>query len=126
MSTGVFICKCQPLTSSHIEVISQMYDDTDDHVVLISSANRASPYTYEERYTELRHIFPSIDILPLNDYESDDMWIVEVTSILHQFNDVVIYGHNRVDNEYLTWFNEYRYVEVDYIPDIMLLMRSCI
>ena len=122
MSTGVFICKCQPLTSSQIEVISQMYDDTDNHIVLIGSANQQNPYTYEERYAELRSIFPSITILPLNDNSSDIIWTAEVSQILHEHNDVVIYGHNQLGNEYLNWFSEHGYVEVDYIPDITLSM----
>lgn len=123
MSTGVFIGRCQPLHAGHIAVISQMIDETDVHLVLLGSANQPrtikNPYTFAERCAEVLNVFPNVTVLPLNDYVyNDDRWCDNVRQILSGYEDVTIYGHTKPDTDYLSWLNEFKYVEVDSGYDI--------
>jgi bifunctional NMN adenylyltransferase/nudix hydrolase len=100
-----------------------MIEDTDVHLVLLGSANQPrtikNPYTFEERREELLRVFPNVKVLPLNDYlYNDELWQTNVRSILDNFEDVSIYGHTKPGNDYLNWFDDYNYVEVDSGIDI--------
>lgn len=118
---GVFIGRFQPLHQGHQVVINNMINNTDRQLILIGSSNNTgtvrNPYSYETRSEQIKKMFPSITTAPLNDYlYNDAQWFTKVRSTIEDYaksDHVIVYGHTKPDNEYLSWFTNYTYVEID-------------
>lgn len=120
---GVFIGRFQPLHKGHEVIINKMISETDQQLLLIGSCNNTgtvrNPFTYEIRKDIIKQKYPNVSTEPLNDYlYNDAQWFTKVRYIIDAYSSnnntsVVLYGHTKPDNLYLSWFKDFEYVEVD-------------
>jgi len=133
---GVLIGRFQvpEMHEGHRYIIHRMLEQCDEVLVLFGSANRArsvkNPYTYQERKKSAMQYFPEIHTAPLNDYlYNDSQWMADVAAtieavrsqISYDFEDsvkVLLYGHHKDGNDYLNWFPQYEYVNINSDIDI--------
>jgi bifunctional NMN adenylyltransferase/nudix hydrolase len=129
---GVLILRAQPLHAGHRDLIRKSRAQCDQLLILVGSANSArtikNPYTYREREAKLFEFLEHEDIgpvfvFPLNDYiYNDAQWLSDVASIIdtnYRFNDdVIIFGHMKEGNHYLSWFPQYTFQHIDSVVDI--------
>ena len=116
----------------HRYLIKRIQDSCDTVLILFGSANRApsarNPYSYLERVAEMGKIFPEVLCAPLNDYMySDTQWVSDVittieyslslwcarTGYLRSELSITLYGHCKKGNDYLHWFPQYHFENVD-------------
>lgn len=122
---GVFIGRFQPCHEGHIHAIGVAASQVTQLIVLVGSANRArsikNPWTYTERVQMLRKKLraagvENVDFKPINDYAyNDEQWIsdVKVTIRGSTIFDVVLFGHSKEGNNYLKWFPEWEFREIN-------------
>lgn len=122
---GVFIGRFQPCHEGHIHALGVAASQVDTLLVLVGSANRArsikNPWTYSERVQMLRKKLrtagvENVDFLPVNDYQyNDEQWIsdVKVTVRNRTIFDIVLFGHTKEGNNYLKWFPEWEFREIN-------------
>lgn len=129
---GALMLRAQPLHSGHKDLIRKARKKCDTLLLLIGSANSPrtirNPFTYQEREIQicrfLEFEFPqdkNFVVYPLNDYRySDSQWMSDVEMILSEYpeHEPVIFGHMKEGNEYLKWFKQFRYENVDSDHDI--------
>jgi bifunctional NMN adenylyltransferase/nudix hydrolase len=121
---GVFIGRFQPLHAGHVSIVAEMVTKCDLVLVLIGSANvepsLRNPYTFAERREHFRRMFGSrVLVAPLNDHPyDDDAWQKEVRATIGIYLgedacNVTLFGHAKDGNDYLYWFPEYHYQEME-------------
>lgn len=134
---GVLIGRFQvpEMHEGHRFIVRQMLEQCDQVLVLFGSANRTrsvkNPFTYRERQQATLKLFPGILTAPLNDYlYNDSQWMADVAATIedcreglcHEYEtgnvEVVLYGHHKDGNDYLKWFPQYQYVNINSDIDI--------
>lgn len=136
MKLGVLIGRFQvpEMHEGHRFIVRQMLEQCDQVLVLFGSANRATsvknPFSYRERRLSTFRLFPEVLMAPLNDYlYNDSQWMADVAATIEgcreslendfQANfDVLLYGHHKDGNDYLNWFPQYEYVNINSDIDI--------
>ena len=136
MKLGVLIGRFQvpEMHEGHRFLVREMLEQCDQVLVLFGSSNRPrsvkNPFTYQERATAAQRLFPSIWTAPLNDYlYNDSQWMADVAATIKdaevEFSfkfgeqpEVVLYGHHKDGNDYLKWFPQYEYVNVNSDVDV--------
>lgn len=125
--SGVFIGRFQPCHEGHIHALSIAASQVEYLEILVGSANRTrsikNPWTYLERTDMLRKKLrargvTNIGFSPLNDYKyNDEQWISDVKlTIRKQFgpkSPVILFGHYKDGNNYLRWFPELEYRDIE-------------
>ncbi len=129
---GFVIGRFQPLHPGHRDLIRQASKQVDRLLILVGSVNRPrsikNPWTFFERRDMIEQFLShegihNCVIVPVNDYKySNTQWILDVTSVvsLHQPNpkNVFFFGFEKPGNDYLNWFPQYDYVNIDTKIDI--------
>lgn len=123
---GVLIGRFSPLHSGHKKLIRDALRHCDELLILVGSANSPAtirtPWSYKERVYEInkfvQHEGLNVYTRPLNDYKyQDSQWISDVVAtIIHSFGadaDVTMFGSHKEDTQYLDWFPQYEYVELE-------------
>jgi bifunctional NMN adenylyltransferase/nudix hydrolase len=128
---GVLILRAQPLHAGHRDLIRKARSQCDNLLLLIGSANSprtiTNPYTFKEReakiLTFLNHEdFKNVFVYPLNTYcYSDAQWMSDVESIISENitdEEVIIFGHMKPGNSYLSMFPQYKFQNIESVFDI--------
>ena len=129
---GFLLGRFQPLHSGHRELIRQAKKRCSMLIIFVGSANMPrsvkNPWTFEERREKLDQFIRhenldggmytrfNIQIVPLNDYKySDSQWRNDVRQYMYRFHgySISLFGHMKKGNDYLEWFPEFDYNEVD-------------
>lgn len=111
----------------HMFLMKRILEVSDELIVLVGSANKArsikNPFTFDERrgaiYKALGAEYADrVNVVPLNDYlYSDDQWMADVAATIKQVitveADVTLYGHFKEGNDYLRWFPQFKYQNID-------------
>lgn len=139
MKLGILIGRFQVPEphEGHRFLVRQIQRECDEVLILFGSANRPrsvkNPYTYLERMRAMKQHFPRVSVAPLNDYKySDAQWMADVAAtITHMCVQIgleldvpvdtiepVLYGHHKDGNDYLHWFPQYQYVNINSDIDI--------
>lgn len=94
MKLGLVIGRFQPLHNGHISLINKALEENDKVLVLIGSANKLpdfkNPFSAEQRFNFVYQEFPEnpqLLIQTLNDYDTDDEWVQEVTARALSFEE---------------------------------------
>jgi bifunctional NMN adenylyltransferase/nudix hydrolase len=116
------------LHEGHKFLFNSILDNCDELLVLLGSANRprsvANPFTYLEREINIRVTLTEeqnarTTFLPLNDYKySNTQWMADVDASIKKYKkfrdlDVNLFGHFKEGNNYLKWFPQYKYQNVE-------------
>lgn len=133
---GVFILRAQPLHSGHKDIIRKIMKICDKLLILIGSANSArtirNPFTYHERRETIAQFIgheygteqgKNIRVSPINDHKYSDLnWKAEVVYAIDSFKlfdeSVTFFGHMKEGNDYLNWFPQYNFHNIDSEIDI--------
>lgn len=129
---GFVIGRFQPLHPGHRDLIRQASKHVDRLLIMVGSVNRPrsikNPWTFFERRDMIEQFLShegitNAIIVPVNDYKySDSQWIQDVTSVVtsHQKNPKNVYflGFEKPGNDYLNWFPQYDYINIDTQIDI--------
>lgn len=128
---GFMTMRAQPLHAGHESIILQASKQVDRLLLLIGSANQPrtvkNPWSYLERKAALEQFLSetkikNVDIYPVNDYRyMDGQWINDVTKLVESYDgysSTTFFGHTKPGNDYLTWFPQYNYVELESHVDI--------
>lgn len=136
MKLGILIGRFQvpEMHEGHRFLVREMLEQCDQVLILFGSANRTrsvkNPFTYQERKAAALKLFPTIGTAPLNDYlYNDSQWMADVTATIEQAREqisrdfetpvtVVLYGHHKDGNDYLRWFPQYEYVNINSDIDV--------
>lgn len=138
MKLGVLIGRFQvpEMHEGHRFIVKRMQEQCDEVLILFGSANRArsvkNPFTYKERTTAAHNLFPGVWTAPLNDYlYNDSQWMADVAATIalmqaeikhvcryDQELKIVLYGHHKDGNDYLKWFPQYEYVNINSDIDV--------
>lgn len=122
---GVCIGRYQPAHAGHIHLIKIAASQVERLLVLIGSANACrsikNPWTYAERVhmltLKLRTAgVTNVTFAPLNDHPyADSQWISDVRSTVahYRFVDPVLFGHMKDGNDYLEWFPDWKFRNVE-------------
>jgi len=74
---AAFLGRFQPMHLGHYKTIER-YSEEYDLVIVIGSADKSgteeNPLSFEQRKNIIRSCFPDIEILGLEDFESDEEW----------------------------------------------------
>ena len=125
--TGIFIGRFQPVHAGHIDAIIQASKQVEKLYILVGSANQCrsikNPWTFEERAEMISSaLLAGIDcnnfeIVPLNDYPyNDSAWRSDVRATIDHLCGAVkpvLFGHYKAGNDYLTWFPELKFVNIE-------------
>ncbi len=95
----VFLGRFQPLHNGHHQAIEQLKEDYSDLAIVIGSADKSrtedNPLTADERERVIKSCFPDVEVLQLEDNESDKVWAKK----LEEFEpDLVVSGNKNVRN----------------------------
>lgn len=142
---GIIIGRFQPLHEGHKEIILKAKKLCDKLLIVVGSANAArtikNPWTFAERREVIQAFldkagldFEDAQIIPINDYKySDTQWMLDVQEIanLHTgYGKKVLFGFDKQGNDYLKWFPQYGFHNIESTIDIdatrirTALMRS--
>jgi bifunctional NMN adenylyltransferase/nudix hydrolase len=124
---GFLIGRFQPLHAGHRELIRIASKKCDFLYLIIGSAFRPrsikNPWTYDERVQEIKQFLGHENIknvvnVPVRDYKySDSQWISDICSIITRNvstdDEVILFGHQKDGNNYLDWFPQYQYVNIE-------------
>jgi bifunctional NMN adenylyltransferase/nudix hydrolase len=128
---GVLILRAQPLHAGHRDLIRKSRSLCDNLLILVGSANSPrtikNPFTFREREMKIFDFIShegltNIFVFPLNDYPySDAQWQSDVDSIIEKNNihnvEVILFGHMKPGNSYLTYFPQYKFQHIDSVVD---------
>ncbi len=83
---GVFVGRFCPMHLGHEAIIRKMLDESENPVIVIGSSNNSPSmrhfFSYEERRSVIKKVFPEIPIVGLPDYSNDAAWLVALDDIL--------------------------------------------
>ena len=125
MKTGIFIGRFQPVHQGHIHALGVAASQVDKLYILIGSANTCrsikNPWTFAERVNMIRakmhaNRIQNFEIIPLNDYRySDTQWMSDVRATIEHYNmgSPVLFGHMKDGNNYLRWFPELKFRDIE-------------
>jgi bifunctional NMN adenylyltransferase/nudix hydrolase len=125
MKTGIFIGRFQPVHQGHIHALGVAASQVDKLYILIGSANTCrsikNPWTFAERSNMIRakmhaNRIQNFEIIPLNDYRySDTQWMSDVRATIEHYNmgSPVLFGHMKDGNNYLRWFPELKFRDIE-------------
>ena len=78
MNFAYTVGRFQPLHNGHIDLIQYMIDNFKHHILFIGSTNvlckDKNPLTFEERKLVIQKEFPSLKILPIDDFNNLKIW----------------------------------------------------
>lgn len=112
----------------HVFLMKRILEVSNELLILVGSANKArsmkNPYTFLERRTAIFKVLGEgntmrVNVLPLNDYlYSDDQWMADVAATINQTlgnqkAEVTLYGHFKEGNDYLKWFPQFKYQNIE-------------
>lgn len=126
---GIFIGRFQPVHEGHIASLVEAAKQVETLLIFVGSVNLCrsikNPWTYAERAhmitTKLRPYCTNFKIVPLNDYRYDDnQWKTDVFQTAKHLDavDPVLFGHGKEGNDYLTWFPNWEYVNINAVHNI--------
>lgn len=130
---GIIIGRFQPLHDGHKEIILKAKKLCDKLLIVVGSANVArtikNPWTFAERRDVIQAFldssgldFEDAQIIPINDYKySDTQWMLDVQEIanLHTtYGKKILFGFNKQGNDYLKWFPQYGFHNIESQTDI--------
>lgn len=133
----VFIGRMNPFHNGHLEVIKKAYEQTNNLVIILGSANQArnphDPFTFDERedmiWDSLKSLQGSLSsvktlvIRGIDDYVSNDRWVLEIQKVIDDATydpdtlspaKIGIIGYYKDSSStYLKWFPQLKLVELD-------------
>lgn len=128
---GYLIGRFSPLHSGHMHLIRESRRRCDHLTIFIGSANSArtikNPWTFHERAEKIQTFLnhqgiTNVTLVPQNDYKyNDTQWLGDISSYIeHKRGDayVIMFGHNKSGNDYLSWFPQYRCIDIPSITNI--------
>jgi len=130
MKSGIFMGRFQPVHQGHIHALSIAASQVETLYIFVGSANVCrsikNPWTFQERSYMLRIKLRTANvtnyqIVPLNDYPySDSQWMTDVRSTVEflGLTNPVFFGHMKDGNDYLKWFPEWKYINVEGVYSI--------
>lgn len=134
MKVGVLIGRFQVPEphEGHRFLINRILEQCDKLIILVGSANKArsikNPFTFTERYEAITNALKPKDawtrvlVAPINDYlYNDPQWIADVAATTKAClsdigvdnADVTLYGHFKEGNDYLKWFPQFKFVNIE-------------
>lgn len=134
MKVGVLIGRFQVPNGTHEGhrfLINRTLEQCDKLIILVGSANRArsirNPYTFKERANAIARSIRNEDngrvlIAPINDYlYNDPQWMADVAATVESLvaernltgSKITLYGHFKEGNDYLKWFPQFKYQNID-------------
>lgn len=79
LTTGVFLTRCQPLTSAHVGIIEMIAKENEQVCVIIGSADKSgterNPFDIESRIEFIEkslYYIPNLIVFGLNDWENEN------------------------------------------------------
>lgn len=133
-NTYVYIGRFQIPHLGHEAVIEHAIKNADKLVILIGSANlprdTKNPFTYEERKEMIEAItqriqqehnkFITVHILPVDDFNSNEMWTQEVKSIVQSVSksNITITGCKKSGDESTFYLNLFPEWKQDFIQEV--------
>lgn len=133
MKVGVLVGRFQVPSphEGHRFLLKRLQEEFDKLIVLIGSVNRArsvkNPYNFQYRRDRVLEVVPNATVLPLNDYAySDSQWQTDVINTVNgklaawyqSDADIYFCGHWKEGNDYLNWFPQWKFHNVDSNIDI--------
>lgn len=114
MSLGVCIGRYSPVHFGHMRNLDELQKlhGTSGSLVLLGSANAPltsrNMFTYVERRSWIRTIYPNLRVAPLPDFGNDHDWVIAVQDIVRllgvEMDETVFYGGCQEDLEALSRF----------------------
>ena len=130
IKAGIFIGRFQPVHRGHIHAIGIAASQVEQLYIFVGSANQCrsikNPWTFEERKEMLRakmhaqRIYNYV-VIPLNDYQySDTQWMSDVRASIEHYTyaEPVLFGHVKDGNDYLKWFPDWQFKNIESIYSI--------
>ncbi len=133
MKIGILIGRFQVPEphEGHRFLIKRILERVDELVILVGSSNQArsprNPYTFLERreaiYNSFKDIKSRILVVPINDYMyNDSQWMADVAATIKHCvgvnQETILYGHFKPGNDYLKWFPQLKYENIDNEIDV--------
>lgn len=116
---GLYLGRFQPFHNGHRSVIEQLYDDVDELIIGIGSAERShtndNPFTCGERIEMIHLANPQPEdtfIIPIPDIASNAKWVAHIQALVPRFS--VVYSNNPL---VIQLFTEANYT-VNQIPPV--------
>jgi bifunctional NMN adenylyltransferase/nudix hydrolase len=128
---GYLIGRFSGLHSGHMHLIREARKQCDQLVIFVGSANAPrtikNPWTYRERVEKINQFLKhegitGVTCVPQNDYRyNHSQWINDITSFIEHGKrswlegsvQNILFGHSKQDTQYLSWFPQYKYVEIE-------------
>jgi bifunctional NMN adenylyltransferase/nudix hydrolase len=125
---GFLIGRFQPLHAGHRSIIRQAAKLCKHLVVIVGSANAApsvkNPWSYLERKTKINLFLyheeiKNVTVVPVNDYRYNDaQWQLDIGDIVEEYKEehvctsATLFGFDKPDNKYLTWFDDFEFINL--------------
>lgn len=105
MWRGLYLGRFNPFHFGHMGVLAQMYEDCDEIIMVVGSAEknfeRDNPFTAGERIEMISAACESEDyphyIIPVQDTHNSVAWVAHVVSLVPAFD--VVYTNNPITEE---------------------------
>lgn len=114
--SAVYVGRFNPIHVGHVSIIEKMLElySPDNTLVIIGSSNTPQSlrhfFSYEERRSLIKKIFPDIRLVGLPDYADDKTWLYALNDILKlaniDVNNTIFFGGS---NEDIRFFNDAGY-----------------
>jgi nicotinamide-nucleotide adenylyltransferase len=92
LTKAVFLGRFQPFHDGHNGVVEKYSEEFDEFVIVVGSAGKSgerdNPLSFEQRKKVIQNCYPDIEVLPLEDHESDEIWLQDLKELTDA--DVVI------------------------------------
>lgn len=84
---GVYVGRFSPMHVGHQKLIETLLREYgDDHLLLLGSCNHEISmrhiFSYKDRVTFIRHLYPSCRLVGLPDYPTDEEWFLHIDEFL--------------------------------------------
>lgn len=130
MKNGIFIGRFQPIHQGHVHALGVAATQVDKLYIFVGSANQCrsikNPWTFKERSQMIRLKLHgagirNFEIVPLNDHPySNTQWMADVRATVEHYGlgTPILFGHMKEGNDYLTWFPDWKFKDVETIYPI--------